>query len=118
MIQVLVLTREHCHWCDEANALLGRLDTAGPNIFTVSVIENATGRPTTNVGVSLYTTHLDMDMGTDTLNLPGSEPFGTIDATKVRLNPFEPAARHAGNQAAFRPPSLSACRLVRSLRMY
>ena len=44
-------------------------NTAGPNVFMVSVIENATGRPTTNVGVSLYTTHLDMDMGTDTLNL-------------------------------------------------
>ena len=44
-------------------------NTVGPNVFTVSVIENSTGKPTTNVGVSLYTTHLDMDMGTDTVNL-------------------------------------------------
>ncbi len=44
-------------------------NTAGPNVFTVSVIENSTGKPTTDVGVSLYTTHLDMDMGTDTVNL-------------------------------------------------
>ena len=44
-------------------------NTAGPNVFTVSVTENRTGKPTTNVGVSLYTTHLDMDMGTDTVNL-------------------------------------------------
>jgi copper transport protein len=44
-------------------------NTAGPNVFTVSVTENSTGKPTTNVGVSLYTSHLDMDMGTDTVNL-------------------------------------------------
>ena len=41
----------------------------GTNIFTVSVVDNSTGKPTTNVGVSLYTTMLDMDMGTDTVNL-------------------------------------------------
>ncbi len=35
----------------------------------MSVIDNRTGAPTTNVGVSLYTTHLDMNMGTDTVNL-------------------------------------------------
>src|SRR6266567_302206 len=50
-------------------ALTVNPNTAGPNLFTVSVIENRTGKPTTNVGVSLYTTHLDMDMGTDTVNL-------------------------------------------------
>ncbi len=44
-------------------------NTAGPNLFTVSVIDNRTGKATTQVGVSLYTTHLDMDMGTDTVNL-------------------------------------------------
>src|SRR5258708_28954570 len=38
---------------------------AGPNTFTVSVVDNRSGKPTTQVGVSLYTTHLDMDMGTD-----------------------------------------------------
>jgi len=50
-------------------ALTVNPNTAGPNVFTVSVIENSTGEPTTDVGVSLYTTHLDMDMGTDTVNL-------------------------------------------------
>src|SRR5713101_7608724 len=41
----------------------------GTNAFTVSVVDNKTGKPTTNVGVSLYTTMLDMDMGTDNINL-------------------------------------------------
>ena len=41
----------------------------GTNVFTVSVVDNKTGKPTTNVGVSLYTTMLDMDMGTDNVNL-------------------------------------------------
>ncbi len=30
----------------------------------------------------------------------------SIDASQVRLTPFGPAGRHAGNQAAFRPQSL------------
>ena len=41
----------------------------GPNVFTVSVVDNSTGKPAINVGVALYTTHLEMDMGTDTVNL-------------------------------------------------
>jgi copper transport protein len=41
----------------------------GPNSFTVSVRDARTGKATTNVGVSLYTSHLDMEMGTDTVNL-------------------------------------------------
>ena len=41
----------------------------GMNVFTVSVVDNKTHTPTTNVGVSLYTTMLDMDMGTDSINL-------------------------------------------------
>lgn len=41
----------------------------GTNVFTVTVIDNSTAKPTTNVGVSLYTTMLDMDMGTDSVNL-------------------------------------------------
>lgn len=41
----------------------------GPNVFTVSVTDKATGKPVTNIGVVLYTTHLDMDMGTDSVNL-------------------------------------------------
>jgi len=42
----------------------------GTNVFTASVVDNSTHAPTTNVGVSLYTTMLDMDMGTDSINLP------------------------------------------------
>ena len=41
----------------------------GTNVFTVSVADTSTHAPTTNVGVSLYTTMLDMDMGTDSINL-------------------------------------------------
>jgi copper transport protein len=41
----------------------------GTNVFTVSVVDNKTGKATTNVGVSLDTTMLDMDMGTDRVNL-------------------------------------------------
>jgi copper transport protein len=41
----------------------------GTNVFTVSAVDTATGKPATNIGVSLYTTMLDMDMGTDTINL-------------------------------------------------
>lgn len=44
-------------------------DRFGPNVFTVSVVDNATGKPATNIGVALYTTELDMDMGTDNVNL-------------------------------------------------
>jgi copper transport protein len=42
---------------------------AGPNVFRVSVVDAKTGAPVTKVGVALYTTHLDMDMGTDNVNL-------------------------------------------------
>ncbi|HLQ10797.1 MAG TPA: CopD family protein, partial [Ktedonobacteraceae bacterium] len=41
----------------------------GTNVFTVSVTDNSTGKPDTNVGVTVYTTMLDMDMGTESLNL-------------------------------------------------
>ena len=41
----------------------------GTNVFTVSAVDTSTGKPATNIGVSLYTTMLDMDMGTDTINL-------------------------------------------------
>ncbi len=40
----------------------------GPNVFTVTVL-NSKGTVVTNVGVSLYTTMLDMDMGTNAVNL-------------------------------------------------
>jgi len=41
----------------------------GTNVFTVSAVDTATGKLATNIGVSLYTTMLDMDMGTDMVNL-------------------------------------------------
>ncbi len=41
----------------------------GTNVFTVSVVDDSTHASTTNVGVALYTTMLDMDMGTDNINL-------------------------------------------------
>ncbi len=44
-------------------------NTFGTNVFTVRVVDTSTNKPTTDVGVSLYTTMLDMDMGTDTVNL-------------------------------------------------
>jgi len=50
-------------------ALVINPNRAGPNGFQVSVADARTGAPVTNVGVSLYTTILDMDMGTDTVNL-------------------------------------------------
>jgi len=56
----------------------------GTNVFTVSTVDTATGKPATNIGVSLYTTMLDMDMGTDTVNLQrdGKGHFsGTGDLT-------------------------------------
>ncbi|HZR44477.1 MAG TPA: FixH family protein, partial [Ktedonobacteraceae bacterium] len=40
----------------------------GTNVFTVTVLDSK-GVQDTNVGVSIYTTMLDMDMGTDTVNL-------------------------------------------------
>ncbi len=42
---------------------------AGPNGFQVSIADAQTGKPVTNVGVVLYTTILDMDMGTQDVNL-------------------------------------------------
>nr|BBH94601.1 hypothetical protein KTA_28000 [Thermogemmatispora argillosa] len=41
----------------------------GTNTFTVKVSDRQTQRPTTQVGVALYLNMLDMDMGTEVLNL-------------------------------------------------
>jgi copper transport protein len=41
----------------------------GTNVFTVTIVDNSTHKTTTNVGVALYTTMLDMAMGTDNVNL-------------------------------------------------
>lgn len=43
-------------------------NSLGTNLFTVYVLDS-NGKQDTNVGVSLYTTMLDMNMGTDTVNL-------------------------------------------------
>lgn len=42
---------------------------AGPNGFQVSVTDTRTNKSVTNIGVVLYTTILDMDMGTQDINL-------------------------------------------------
>jgi copper transport protein len=44
-------------------------DQIGSNVFLASVENAATGKPITNIGVSLSTSSLDMDMGTDTVKL-------------------------------------------------
>ncbi len=41
----------------------------GTNVFTVTVIDNKTGKATTNASVTLFTTMLDMDMGTQSISL-------------------------------------------------
>jgi len=40
----------------------------GTNVFTASVLDSK-GAPDTNVGITIYTQMMDMDMGTDTVNL-------------------------------------------------
>ena len=55
-------------------ALAVNPNRAGTNTFTVGVSERSSGRAVTNIGVSLYTTHLDTDIGTGTVNL---QPDGT-----------------------------------------
>jgi copper transport protein len=44
-------------------------DQIGSNVFLASVENVATGKAMTNIGVSLSTSSLDMDMGTDTMKL-------------------------------------------------
>lgn len=41
----------------------------GTNVFTATVSETRTGKPATHIGVALYTTMLDMDMGTESVDL-------------------------------------------------
>ena len=42
---------------------------AGPNVFTIDVIDNGTNTSTTLVSISMSTTMLDMKMGTQTVNV-------------------------------------------------
>jgi copper transport protein len=44
-------------------------NTFGTNVFTVTVRDSATGKVDTNVSVSISTTMLDMNMGTQVINL-------------------------------------------------
>jgi copper transport protein len=41
----------------------------GTNVFTVTVVDSKTNKATTNVGVALYTTMIDLDMGTQNVKL-------------------------------------------------
>jgi len=78
----------------------------GTNLFTVSVIDNSTRKPTTNVGVSVYTQILDMNMGTDNINLlpdgkghfsaPGDLAMGGNWAIRVQIR----APDHALHEAS------------------
>jgi len=43
MIEILVLTREQCHWCDEAKAILARLATVYDLIVTTLDITTPEG---------------------------------------------------------------------------
>ncbi|MHB8600035.1 MAG: copper resistance D family protein [Ktedonobacteraceae bacterium] len=52
----------------------------GTNVFTVTVINNSTGKATPNVRVTLFTTNLDMDMGTDSVALQ-SNGKGSLSAS-------------------------------------
>ena len=47
----------------------------GTNLFTVNVLDS-NGKQDTNVGVSVYLTMLDMDMGTETINLQPNDKNG------------------------------------------
>jgi copper transport protein len=42
---------------------------SGTNVFTASVVDTNTGTPIANLGITLYTSSLDMDMGIGTMNL-------------------------------------------------
>lgn len=44
-------------------------DQLGANTFLVDVEDASSEKPVTNVTVRLFTTHLDMNMGTDSVNL-------------------------------------------------
>lgn len=58
---------------------------SGPNVFTVSVLDNHTTQPANNVNVTLYTTMEDMAMGTDSLVLHATAN-GQFSATSDNLN--------------------------------
>jgi copper transport protein len=84
----------------------------GTNVFTVTVIDNSTGKVTTNVSVSLFTSMLDMDMGTDTIalkanskgNFSGSGDFSMGGNWEIRIVIHTPdAAIHEATVKLFTP---------------
>lgn len=84
----------------------------GTNIFTVSVIDNSTNSPTTKVGVSIYTTNLDMDMGTQSVNLtpegkghfsaPGDLPMSGDWSIRIQIRTPDNTL-HEANVTIFTP---------------
>lgn len=57
---------------------------SGPNVFTLSVRDNHTMKPVTDVVVTLYTTMQDMVMGTDSVTLHATGK-GLFSATSNNL---------------------------------
>lgn len=58
---------------------------SGPNTFVLSVTDNHTNQPATQVNITLYTTMQDMAMGTDSLTLH-AEGNGQFSATSSVLD--------------------------------
>jgi hypothetical protein len=58
---------------------------SGPNVFTVSVVDDHTGKPVTRVTITLYTTMQDMAMGTDAIALH-ADGKGQFSATSDDLS--------------------------------
>jgi len=60
--------RKHRISCSKADITVTP-NRFGTNVFTVKVLDNTSGKPVTNVGVTIYTRMLDMDMGSDSVIL-------------------------------------------------
>lgn len=58
---------------------------SGPNVFTISVLDNQTTRPANVMAVTLYTTMQDMPMGTDSITLQATTN-GQFRTTSNNLN--------------------------------
>lgn len=58
---------------------------SGPNVFTVRVMDDHTGKLASHVNITLYTTMQDMAMGTDSITLRADEK-GDYSATSDNLS--------------------------------
>lgn len=58
---------------------------SGPNVFTVTVLDNQTSQPAKVSNVTLYTTMQDMAMGTDSMTLQANSN-GQFSSTSNNLN--------------------------------